>query len=404
MTRIACTVNGKSVEAEVAPRTHLADFLRESLLLTGTHIGCEHGICGACTVEINGEIARSCITYAVTCDGAEVRTIESFDDDALMQELRTAFTEHHALQCGYCTPGMLIAARDLIRRKGRLARPQIRSEMGGNLCRCTGYLGIINAIEAVMAKHPAPTPPPAASNWLGPPPGPTLGKPATVAATPPARRTAVGALARPASAAPIEVKLASFEDRDGRVGLEQAFVLPHPLVAVWGLVSNVERLARCVPGLSLDGAPDGERVAGSLDVRLGPITARFTGHGRVRTNASARRLEVEGQGRDRKGGSSVTGRLGLALEASGEAGEATVVRLDLSYALTGPLAQFGRGGIARDLARRLGEMFAQNSNALLHDPSAAPAAGPLSGLALLLEIARARLAAWLGRWRGDRAA
>src|SRR5215813_12784912 len=123
MTRIACTVNGKSVEAEVAPRTHLADFLRESLLLTGTHIGCEHGICGACTVEVDGEIARSCITYAVTCDGATIRTIEGFDADADMAALRAAFRRHHALQCGYCTPGMLIAARDLVNRKGGLDRP-----------------------------------------------------------------------------------------------------------------------------------------------------------------------------------------------------------------------------------------------------------------------------------------
>jgi carbon-monoxide dehydrogenase small subunit len=150
MTRIALIVNGKPVEADVAPRTHLADFLREQLLLTGTHIGCEHGICGACTVEIDGEIARSCITYAVACDGARVRTIEGFDDDAMMVRLRQAFSEAHALQCGYCTPGMLIAARDLVRRKGRLPRAEIRTEMSGNLCRCTGYQGIVDAIERVM--------------------------------------------------------------------------------------------------------------------------------------------------------------------------------------------------------------------------------------------------------------
>ncbi len=120
MTAVNLTVNGEAISAEVTPRTHLADFLREHLLLTGTHIGCEHGICGACTVEIDGEIARSCITYAVACDGAKVRTIEGFDDDRLMARLRRAFSEAHALQCGYCTPGMLIAARDLIRRKGAL--------------------------------------------------------------------------------------------------------------------------------------------------------------------------------------------------------------------------------------------------------------------------------------------
>ena len=125
MTRIALTVNGKAIEADVVPRTHLADFLREQLLLTGTHLGCEHGICGACTVEIDGEIARSCITYAVACGGAHINTIEGFDDDAAMARLRQAFTEAHALQCGYCTPGMLIAARDLVRRKRGLSRAAI---------------------------------------------------------------------------------------------------------------------------------------------------------------------------------------------------------------------------------------------------------------------------------------
>ena len=151
---IALTINGQWVTADVAPRTHLADFVRETQGLTGTHLGCEHGVCGACTVEIDGEIARSCITYAVACDGTKVRTIEGFDDDPLMAALRAAFSREHALQCGYCTPGMLIAARDLVRRKGRLDAAQIREAMSGNLCRCTGYAGIVRAIEQVMAAVP----------------------------------------------------------------------------------------------------------------------------------------------------------------------------------------------------------------------------------------------------------
>ena len=151
---IALTINGQPVTADVSPRTHLADFVRETQGLTGTHLGCEHGICGACTVEIDGEIARSCITYAVACDGTKVRTIEGFDDDPLMAALRAAFSREHALQCGYCTPGMLIAARDLVRRKGRLDAAQIREAMSGNLCRCTGYAGIVRAIEQVMAAVP----------------------------------------------------------------------------------------------------------------------------------------------------------------------------------------------------------------------------------------------------------
>ena len=112
--KIQLTVNGKAVSAEVEPRLQLADFLREHLLLTGTHLGCEHGVCGACTVEIDGAPARSCIAYAVACDGADVRTIEGFDDDPVMAELREAFSAEHALQCGYCTPGMLVTARDIV--------------------------------------------------------------------------------------------------------------------------------------------------------------------------------------------------------------------------------------------------------------------------------------------------
>ena len=149
---VALQINGEAVSAEVAPRTHLADFMRERLGLTGTHIGCEHGVCGACTVEIDDEIARSCITYAVACEGMKVRWLEGFDDDPLMVRLRAAFTAEHALQCGYCTPGMLIAARDLIRRKGKLPSAEIREAMSGNLCRCTGYAGIVRAIGRVMAE------------------------------------------------------------------------------------------------------------------------------------------------------------------------------------------------------------------------------------------------------------
>jgi len=151
MTRIALTVNGAPVQAEVEPRMHLADFLREQQLLTGTNLGCEHGVCGACTLEIDGAPARSCITYAVACDGASVRTIEGLEDDPVMAELRAAFTAEHALQCGYCTPGMLVTARDIVMRLPDADEVRIRKELSGNLCRCTGYMGIVKAIERVLA-------------------------------------------------------------------------------------------------------------------------------------------------------------------------------------------------------------------------------------------------------------
>jgi carbon-monoxide dehydrogenase small subunit len=134
---IRITVNGRTVEAAVEPRQHLADFVRDELWLTGTHTGCEHGVCGACTIYLDGRPARSCITFAVACDGGDVRTIEGFDDDPVMGELREAFSSEHALQCGYCTPGMLVTARDIVLRLPDADEARIRLELSGNLCRCT---------------------------------------------------------------------------------------------------------------------------------------------------------------------------------------------------------------------------------------------------------------------------
>jgi carbon-monoxide dehydrogenase small subunit len=148
---IAITVNGQRIEAQIEPRTHLADFLREAQGLTGTNLGCEHGVCGACTLEIDGAPMRSCITYAVACDGASVRTIEGYGEDPVMAQLREAFTAEHALQCGYCTPGMLVTARDIVTRLPDADEARIRKELSGNLCRCTGYVGIVRAIQRVLA-------------------------------------------------------------------------------------------------------------------------------------------------------------------------------------------------------------------------------------------------------------
>jgi aerobic carbon-monoxide dehydrogenase small subunit len=148
MSRIRLRVNGKPVTDDVPARLSLADFLRERRNLTGTHLGCEHGVCGACTVLIDGEPARACLTFAVACDEREVRTIEGFGDDPVMAVLRDAFHQHHGLQCGFCTPAMLITARDIIRRNRAGSREQIRRELAGNICRCTGYTNIVTAIAA----------------------------------------------------------------------------------------------------------------------------------------------------------------------------------------------------------------------------------------------------------------
>jgi aerobic carbon-monoxide dehydrogenase small subunit len=144
---ISLRVNGECVDAFVLPRQNLADFLREHLHLTGTHVGCEHGVCGACTVRVDDEIVRACLMLAVQTHGASVQTIEGLSDSGEVEDLQAAFRARNALQCGYCTPGMLISAQDLLKRHGEPSREQIREHLSGNYCRCTGYQAIVDAVE-----------------------------------------------------------------------------------------------------------------------------------------------------------------------------------------------------------------------------------------------------------------
>ena len=147
---VTLTVNGTQVTRSVQPRQHLVDFLRDELGLTGSHIGCEHGVCGACTLRVNGEIVRGCLMLAVQANGCRVETIEGLSDSKELAKLQKAFHEKNALQCGFCTPGMLMAAQDLLRLNSKPTREEIRSHISGNYCRCTGYQAIVDAIEEVI--------------------------------------------------------------------------------------------------------------------------------------------------------------------------------------------------------------------------------------------------------------
>ncbi len=144
---ISLHINGERVDVQVLPRLNLADFLRERLHLTGTHVGCEHGVCGACTVRVNDEIVRACLMLAVQAHGASVETIEGLSDSGEIADLQAAFRDRNALQCGYCTPGMLMSAQDLLKQYPEPSRDQIREYLSGNYCRCTGYQAIVDAIE-----------------------------------------------------------------------------------------------------------------------------------------------------------------------------------------------------------------------------------------------------------------
>ena len=147
---ISLTVNGERVQGRVDARKTLVDYLRDDLSLTGSHVGCEHGVCGACTVRVDGEIVRGCLMLAVQCDGAKVETIEGLSDSGEVADLQAAFEQRNALQCGFCTPGMLAVAQDLLKRANKVpSRDEIREHLSGNYCRCTGYHAIIDAVEAV---------------------------------------------------------------------------------------------------------------------------------------------------------------------------------------------------------------------------------------------------------------
>ncbi len=150
---IALTVNGETVSARVEARRHLVDFLRLDLGLTGSRLGCEHGVCGACTVRVDGAIVRGCLMLAVQADGADVWTIEGLSDAGEIADLQDAFVARNALQCGYCTPGMLLTAAEMLKAGRRMTRPEIREFLSGNFCRCTGYHAIVDAVEAVMAER-----------------------------------------------------------------------------------------------------------------------------------------------------------------------------------------------------------------------------------------------------------
>src|SRR5882672_6359852 len=151
------TVNGEVIAESVEPRMTLVDFLRETLSLTGSHVGCEHGVCGACTVRVNDEIVRACLMLAVQMDGRSVVTIEGLSDSGEVADLQAAFRDRNALQCGYCTPGMLIAAQDLLKKTPAPDREQIREHLSGNYCRCTGYQAIVDAVESTARTRIGPT-------------------------------------------------------------------------------------------------------------------------------------------------------------------------------------------------------------------------------------------------------
>lgn len=358
---IVLNVNTERVRASVEPRTHLADFLRGQLGLTGTHLGCEQGVCGACTVIIDGKPVRSCITFAVACDGVEVVTIEGLDDDKLMGDLREAFSECHGLQCGFCTPGMLISARDLITRRGECDEAIIRHELSGNLCRCTGYVGIVAAVRKA-----------------------SLGLSAQPAAAQAQVQTLDRSVAVPGSSTGQKITVANSSpmvaSTEGWNEIVQRVPIALDAETTWHLLKDIPSVIRCVPGAELQEL-DGNAFRGCMLVKLGPIRASFAGNGTISFDDAAKTGIVRGSGRDGGSGSNAEGEATYAVSSASPTTSSLEIRL--RYRMTGALAQISRGALVRDLVARIAEMFAQNLASSVAHPERPIATAEL-GIAHLL--------------------
>ena len=443
MKTVHLTVNGEPCSADVSGRTQLAELLRDHLHLTGTHLGCEHGVCGACTVLVDGKPIRSCITYAQACEGADVVTVEGLGDDPVGRALGEAFARHHALQCGFCTPGMLIAARDIVTRLAPTSEAVIRHELSGNLCRCTGYMGIVAAVRDVARQHrgaatdgdgvaaareAAPagdeaaaaedamarsheTDTPADATARGRESEPLRAAPAVGRSVPPAaKEDGHGESAAPSGVAfkPFEIDpihLAGTEataagapgsaarpmtQADGWTLVEREFVIGHPVDALWALFEDVPRVAECLPGVHVESA-GADRFAGRAEIRFGPIGASFHGEGTRETDAGRRTGVITGRGSDRRGHASLDAELRYAMSGEDAPGAAPHTRVDLAirFRIQGGLAQFNRGDLVESFADvMLAEFVGNCERRLAGEEVRAAGAG---GFAFLWRMIKARL-------------
>ena len=444
MKTVHLTVNGERCSARVAGRTQLAELLRDHLHLTGTHLGCEHGVCGACTVLVDGKPIRSCITWAQACEGANVVTVEGLGDDPTGRALREAFARHHALQCGFCTPGMLIAAWDIVTRLAPTDETAIRHELSGNLCRCTGYVGIVAAVRDVAEQHRG-----AVTDGYGvAAAGKTAPAGAEAAAAEgatargretdtPADATAHGResdhlRAAPfvggsvpqvatdddhgASAAPSALPFEPFEvdpihlageesgtaaapgtaarpmtQADGWTLVEREFVIGHPVDTLWALFEDVPRVAACLPGVHVESA-EANRITGRAEIRFGPIAASFHGEGTRETDAGRRTGVIAGRGSDRRGHASLDAELRYAMSAEEASDSEPRTRVDLAirFRIQGALAQFNRGDLVESFADAMLAEFVGNCERTLAGEEIRTAAGA-GGFALLWRMIKAKL-------------
>ncbi|MFT5174808.1 MAG: carbon-monoxide dehydrogenase small subunit [Gammaproteobacteria bacterium] len=372
------TVNGQACSVTVSARTQLAEVLRDHLHLTGTHLGCEHGVCGACTVLLDGRPIRSCITYAHGCEKANVVTVEGLRDDPLGGALRAAFSRHHALQCGFCTPGMLISAWDIITRLAPNDEETIRRELSGNLCRCTGYMGIVAAVREVALAQ--------------------TGHSDTTQSIGTSVTTEHKAFA-PFDVDPAFLPLApsshakahsAMTHSDGFNVVERSFTIAHPVATLWELFDDLPRVATCIPGVSVDSA-HGDHFSGRATIRFGPISATFAGEG-TRTMEVAQRVgSIAGRGKDANGQATLDAQLRYSMSQADAAdgADATTIAVSIRFRVQGGLAQFNRSDLVASFADVILAQFVDNCARLLSGGTLRTRSS-MSGMTLLWQMIKAK--------------
>ncbi|WP_454007854.1 xanthine dehydrogenase family Fe-S subunit [Alcaligenes sp. Marseille-Q7550] len=383
MAEISIQVNGRTQTHEAEPRTHLGDFIREKGRLTGTNLSCEHGVCGACTVLVDGRPVRSCITFAGACDGHEVTTVEGYEGDPIMTRLRKAFSEHHALQCGFCTPGMLATSRDIVLRLPDADEARVRIELSGNICRCTGYQGItaailsvlkalreqpdeqVQALRAMVVQH-------VPDDWSR-----------DGFATFEAVQEEAAAVAPAPAAAPAS---AGSADKGKGQAIQGGFEARFPADQVWAFMKDLPKVAGCLPGAVIE-SQDGATVQGKIAIKFGPMSAAFKGQATLEQDDARRAAVLRGEGVDSLSQSRARGDVSYQVAPEGES--RSRVDVELVYSLQGPLAQFSRSGLVQDFVRRMIAEFGKNVNLRLEKPLAegeAPVAAEFNPVKMFFSI------------------
>lgn len=382
MSQLNIEVNGRKVSREVLARTHLGDFLRDDLRLTGTNLSCEHGVCGACTVLVDGKPVRSCITFAAACEGRQITTIEGYDTDPIMLKLRDAFHTNHALQCGFCTPGMLATSRDIVLRLPDADEERVRIELSGNICRCTGYQGITASVLSVL-KHFRDEPneqvdamrQAAAQGKAALPPETDAPKTFSGFEAKSIQREAK-AVANGADAAPTGSGAASgaATSAPGKgTSVKSGFNVDFPAVKVWEFMSDLKAVAACLPGAVIE-SQEGNEVKGRIAIKFGPMNAAFKGAATLERDETNMSAVLRGAGQDSLSQSRAKGDVGYRVTSVAD--DRARVDVDLLYSLQGPLAQFSRSGLVQDFVKRMIADFGRNVSLRLSQPEGSDAPLP----------------------------